>query len=34
MLVDSIELPLAYRHNQHQQLMVTHLVDEAVPGGP
>jgi len=27
--IDSIALPLAHRHNQHQQLVFTHLVDEA-----
>jgi hypothetical protein len=34
MLVDNIALPLAHRHDKHEELMVTHLVDQTVPGGP
>ena len=32
--VASIALPLAHRHDQHQQLTIPHLVNEAEPGGP
>jgi hypothetical protein len=34
MLVDSLALPLAHRHDKDQKLVVTHLVDEMLPGGP
>jgi hypothetical protein len=32
--VESIALPLAHRHEKDEELMVTHLAEEAVPGGP
>lgn len=32
MLVDNIALPLAHRHDKDEELMVTHLVDQTVPG--
>jgi len=34
MLVNNIALPLARRHDKHEELMVTHLVDQTVPSGP
>jgi hypothetical protein len=34
MLVDNIALPLAHRHDEDEELMVTHLVNQTVPGGP
>jgi hypothetical protein len=33
-VVDSIALPLAHRHDKDEELMVTHLADQTVPGGP
>jgi hypothetical protein len=32
--VDNIALPLAHRHEKDEERMVTHLGEEAVPGGP
>jgi hypothetical protein len=32
--VDNIAVPLAHRHDKHEELMVTHRVDQTVPGGP
>jgi hypothetical protein len=34
MLVDNIALPLAHRYDKDEELMVTHLVDQTVLGGP